>query len=141
MVVLVSLIFLWIELAVLVLLAGILAVITAFGAMGANNLVAMLYLIALSVVCLALVATADIAFRRVRGGGAEAPVFGLRVGIAVGGAVIATGLTIYGRLFLSDNQRWVQGLDFLALGCYLWIPLSHLAALAIADRTAKRRVS
>jgi NADH:ubiquinone oxidoreductase subunit K len=141
MVVLVSRIVLWIELAVLVLLAGILAVITPFGAMGANNLVAMLYFVAFSVVCLALVATADIAFRRVRGGETESPVFGLRVGIAVGGAVIATGLTIYGRLFLSDNQRWAQGLDFLALGCFLWIPLSHLAALAIADRIAVRRVS
>jgi hypothetical protein len=139
MVVLVSRIFLWIELVVLVLFAGILAVITAFGAMGVINLTAVLYFIAFSLVCLAFVATAVMAFRRARGGNTEAPDSRLRAVMGVSGAVIATGLTIYGQLLLSENQRWVQGYDFLALGCFLWIPLFHLAALAIADRTAKWR--
>ena len=138
---LISRVFLAIELAVLVLLAGVLAVITAFGVMGINNLAAVLSFVAFALVCLALVAAADIALRRIRGGEAEAAEFGLRFGIAFGGAVIATSLTLYGRVFLSDNDRWAQGLDFITLGCFLWIPLLHLAALEIVDRTAKRRQS
>ena len=141
MVGLVSRIFLGVELAVLVLLAGVLAVITAFGAMGINSRAAVLYFVAFSAVCLALVATADITLRRIRGSEAEGPEYGLRAAIGFGGAVIATGLTIWGRLFLSDNERWAQGLDFIGLGCFLWVPLAHLAALAISDRTAKRRQS
>ena len=141
MVGLISRIFLGVELAILVLLAGVLAVITAFGAMGINSLVAVLYFIAFSAVCLALVATAGIALRRIRRGEAEAAEYGLRAGIAVGGALIATGLTVWGRLFLSDNERWAQGIDFISLECFLWIPLSHLTASEISDRAAKRRQS
>jgi hypothetical protein len=140
MVVIFSRVLLWIEVAVLVVIASILAIITAFGATRARTLPTTLYLVAFSFVCLALMATADFAFRRVRGGEANAPGFALRVGIAFGGAMVATGLTLYGRLFLSDSQRWVQGLDFVALGCFLWVPLAHFAVMAIADRTAKRRV-
>jgi hypothetical protein len=52
------------EVAVLVLLAGILAIITAFGAMGINSLTSVFYFVAFSIVCLALIATADLAVRR-----------------------------------------------------------------------------
>lgn len=130
------------EVAVLVLLAGILAVITAFGAMGINSLTSVFYFVAFSIVCLALIATADLAVRRVRGreivDGSELV---LRAGVAFGGAVIATALTAYGGLFLSANERWVRGLDFMSLGCFLWIPLVHLSVLIGPELADKRRMS
>jgi hypothetical protein len=130
-----------IELAILVLLAGVLVVITAFSVMGLNDLTTVFYFIAFCVVCLALISTADVAFRRVRSGEIELPALRLRTGIAVGGAVIATGVTIYGQLYLSEHERWVQGLDFIGLGCFLWVPLLHLGALALADRAARQRLN
>jgi hypothetical protein len=130
------------EVAVLVLLAGILAVITAFGAMGITSLTSVFYFVAFSIVCLALIATADLAVRRVRGreivDGSELV---LRAGVAFGGAVIATALTAYGGLFLSANERWVRGLDFMSLGCFLWIPLVHLSVLIGPELADKRRMS
>ena len=142
MVDLASRIALGIELAILVLLAGVLVVITAFSLMGLNDLTAVFYFIAFCVVCLALISTADVAFRRVRGGEQlQFPALGLRAGIAIGGAVVATGLTIYGQLYFSGQERWVRGLDFIGLGCFLWIPLLHLGALALVDRAAKQRLN
>ncbi len=135
---LISRVFLGIELVVLVLLTAALAVVMAFGVMGIGNLAGVLYFAAFSMVCLALLATADITFRRIRSDQAQIPEYWLRVGIAFGGAVVATSLTIYGRFFLSENERWSQGIDFISLGCFLWLPLLHLVALDIAHLSANR---
>jgi hypothetical protein len=120
---LVSRIVLAIEVAFLGLLAVPLTVITAFGVMSIHDLKSIFSSLAFSLVCLAFVSTADLAVRRIRGG-IDEPDFGVRQGIALGGAVVATGFTAFGRFFLSADQNWTEGINFICLGCFLWIPLA-----------------
>lgn len=124
-------IILWIELGLLVLLAGLFSLMTFFAA-GTT-----LGFVAFSVVSLAVVATADLTYRQLMNGGAETPILGIRGVIAVGGAILAATMAIYGRLYLSSDERWTQGIDFISVGCLLWIPLSQLAVLNFWGRAVK----
>jgi hypothetical protein len=132
---LISRVVLAIEIAVLGLLAVPLAVIAAFGVMSIHDLKGLLFLLASALVCAAFVSTADLAIRRIRNSqNIDEPDFGVRQGIALGGAVVATVFTAYGRLFLSAHEQWAQGIDFISVGCFIWIPLIHLWISFRAER-------
>ena len=137
----ISRIVLAIEIAVLGVLSVPLAVITAFGVMSIHDFKSLLFFMAVSLVCIAFVSTADLAIRRIRSGTHLDEPVGVRLGIALGGAVVATVFTAYGRLFLSTNEQWAQGIDFISVGCFVWLPLVHLWILFRVKPTSKRMKS
>lgn len=129
-----------IEIAVLVLFAFLFAGMTAFAIMGINSWTSALLSAGYLSVCLAAVATIEVA-RQVRGGTAilRSDLW-LYAFIAISGAVIATGLTVYGVVFLSPMAMWARRLTPMGYGCLLWIPIVHLSVQIRADVATDRRL-
>ena len=123
-----------IEIVVLGLLAILFTAVTVLAATGVNTVRAALYFAACLLLCLAAVATMELARRvraRVVSTGADLLLYGL---IAISGAVVATSVTVYGLLFLSPVAMWARGFTSLAYGCLLWIPIVHLSVLVERGR-------
>ncbi len=122
-------------------MAGIVGFVTIFGAAGASGLPSLLYLVAFCVVGVALICAAALGFRHIRGDTIfDDPGLRLPVGLALAGAIVATTLTVYGNIFMSANERWAQGIDFMSLGIFLWIPLLHIWAIVWFERAANQRI-
>ena len=132
----ISRLFLVIEVAVLGILLVPLVVITAFGVVSIDDFKGLLFFLAFSLVCIAFVSTAELVFRIIRRGTNFDQPVAIRLRIALGGAVVAAAFTAYGRLFLSTNERWAQGIDFISVGCFVWLPLVHVWILSRVKRAS-----
>jgi len=118
-----------IEIAVLACLCAVLAPLALWGLLSITG-GSVLMELALLVVLLGAVATIDVAVRWMRFGRMpDPPALLVRSAIALAAATLATVLSLYGQIFLRPEETWMNGYDFVSLGCLLWIPIAHLATV------------
>ena len=124
------------EAAVLLVIGGSLGAITLYAVAG-FSVKALLFVASCIVVLLGCAAAVDVLIRCVRAG----RLFDLRevrsrVLLMIAAAVLAGAFTVYAKTHWSVNDRWINGFDFLTLGCFLWVPIVHIGILSQASDRA-----